>query len=411
MRHGENAREVIRRVKERLDEIKPSFPPGVRIVTTYDRSELIQHSVDNLKEELLFEILIVSLVIVLFLWHVPSAVVAIVTIPVAVLLAFVPMAAMGISSNIMSLAGIAISIGVLVDGAIVEVENIYKKLERWVQEGRKGDVHAARLEAMLEVGPSVFFSLLVIAVAFLPIFTLVDQEGRLFRPLAWTKNLALMIAALLALTLDPAFRMLFTRMEFVRFRPRWLASLVNQVTVGTYYPEARHPISRVLFRVYDPVCRAVLRHPKVTIAGAVLIVATTVPAYLALGHEFMPRLDEGVLLYMPTTLPGISVTEASRLLQLQDQVLKNFPEVERVFGKAGRAETSTDPAPFSMMETTIVLRPPSEWREKVRFYSSWAPEWLKALLLRRVWPDRISGEELEAEMDRALQIPGRVVGM
>jgi copper/silver efflux system protein len=406
MRHGENAREVIRRVKERLEEIKPSLPKGVRVVTTYDRSELIQRAISTLTHELLLEMLIVSLVILVFLWHIPSAIVPIITIPVSVLLAFVPMALLGISSNIMSLAGIAISIGVLVDGAIVEVENAYKKLELWEAGGRKGDFHAVRLEALLEVGPSVFFSLLVIAVAFLPIFTLVDQEGRLFRPLAWTKNLTMLIAAVLAVTLDPALRMLFTRMDFVAFRPRWLSWTFNQVTVGRYHPEEKHPISRVLFAVYGPACRAVLRHPKVTIAAALVVVATTVPVYLGLGHEFMPRLDEGTLLYMPTTLPGISVTEASRLLQAQDRILTSFPEVERVFGKAGRAETSTDPAPFSMMETTVLLRPPSQWRAKERFYSGWAPEWLKAAALRRVWPDRLSSEDLVEEMDRALRIPG-----
>jgi len=406
MRHGENAREVIRRVRERLREIETSLPQGVRVVTTYDRSELIQRAVDTLKHELVLEIAIVSLVILVFLWHIPSAIVPIVTIPVSVLLAFIPMWWLGISSNIMSLAGIAISIGVLVDGAIVEVENAYKKLELWIAGGRKGDFHAVRLEALLEVGPSVFFSLLVIAVAFLPIFTLVDQEGRLFKPLAWTKNLAMAIAALLAVTLDPALRMLFARMDFVQFRPRVICWLFNQVTVGRYYPEEKHPLSRVLFAVYEPACRAVLRHPWTTIGIAVVVVATTVPAYLGLGHEFMPRLNEGVILYMPTTLPGISVTEASRLLQVQDQRIKSFPEVERVLGKAGRAETSTDPAPFSMMETTVVLKPPSEWREKPRFYSSWAPRWLKDLLLARIWPDRISYEELIDEMDRKLQIPG-----
>ena len=407
MRHGENAREVIRRVKERLAEVAASLPKGVRVVTTYDRSELIQRSIDNLKHELLLEIAIVSLVILVFLWHIPSAIVPIITIPVSVLLAFIPMTFLGISSNIMSLAGIAISIGVLVDGAIVEVENAYKKLELWQHGGRKGDFHQVRLEALLEVGPSVFFSLLVIAVAFLPIFALVDQEGRLFKPLAWTKNLAMFIAALLALTLDPALRMLFARMDFVSFRPRWLAWLFNQATVGTYYQEEKHPISRLLFAVYEPACRFVLRWPKATIAAAMLVVLSTVPAYLRLGHEFMPPLNEGSLLYMPTTLPGISVTEASRLLQVQDRVLRSFPEVVSVFGKAGRAETSTDPAPFSMMETTVVLRPPEEWRSKERFYSSsaWAPEWLKSAL-RRVWPDRISREDLVAEMDRALQIPG-----
>jgi copper/silver efflux system protein len=406
MRHGENAREVIRRVKQRLAEVEPSLPEGVRLVTTYDRSELIQRSIDNLREELTLEIAIVCLVILLFLWHIPSAIVPIITIPVAVLLAFIPMSLMGLSSNIMSLAGIAISIGVLVDGAIVEVENAYKKLELWQEGGRKGDFHQVRLQALLEVGPSVFFSLLVIAVAFLPIFTLVDQEGRLFRPLAWTKNLAMFIAALLALTLDPALRMVFARMDFVHFRPRWLSWIVNQVTVGRYYPEERHPISRILFRAYEPACRLVLRHPRLTIAAALALVASTVPVYLQLGHEFMPPLNEGTILYMPTTLPGLSVAEASRLLQAQDRVLRSFPEVERVFGKAGRAETSTDPAPFSMMETTVVLKPAAQWRAQERWWSSWSPAWLANAVFRRAWPDHIAFETLVDEMDRALQIPG-----
>jgi len=406
MRHGENARDVIARVKDRLKEIEPSLPKGVRIVNTYDRSDLIQRSIDNLKHELLLEMLIVSLVILVFLWHIPSAIVPIITIPVSVLLAFIPMHFMGLSSNIMSLAGIAISIGVLVDGAIVEVENAYKKLELWQEGGRQGDFHEVRLQALLEVGPSVFFSLLVIAVAFLPIFTLVDQEGRLFTPLAWTKNLALAIAAVLALTLDPALRMMFARMDFVHFRPRWLSWIVNQVTVGRYYSEEKHPISRMLFAVYEPACRFVLRWPKSVIGAALLLVAITILPYSRLGHEFMPALNEGTILYMPTTLPGISVSEASRLLQMQDRILKSFPEVETVFGKAGRAETSTDPAPFSMMETTVVLKPPEEWRSKDRWYSSWAPEWLKALVFRRLSPDRLTWDELTAEMDKALQIPG-----
>jgi Cu(I)/Ag(I) efflux system membrane protein CusA/SilA len=406
MRHGENAREVIRRVKDRLREMAPSLPEGVRVVTTYDRSQLIQRAIDTLRSELVLQMLIVSAVILLFLWHVPSAIVPIVTIPVSVLLAFVPMSWMGISSNIMSLAGIAISIGVLVDGAIVEVENAYKKLERWEEDGRPGDFHAVRLEALLEVGPSVFFSLLLIAVAFLPIFTLVDQEGRLFKPLAWTKNLTMFVAAFLALTLDPALRMLFTRMDWVSFRPRWLSWLFNQVTVGRYHREERHPISRVLFALYEPPCRFVLRHPLATVLAAVLVVASSVPAYLALGHEFMPPLNEGTILYMPTTLPGLSVTEASRVLQVQDRVLRQFPEVLSVHGKAGRAETSTDPAPFSMMETVVQLQPEPQWRGRERFYSSWAPEWLKEGVLRRFWPDRISWEELIAEMDASLRIPG-----
>jgi Cu(I)/Ag(I) efflux system membrane protein CusA/SilA len=406
MRHGENALNVIERVKAKLDEMKPSLPEGVEVVATYDRSELIRKSVDNLKHELILEMIIVSIVILFFLWHIPSAIVPIITIPVSVALVFIPMYFMGITSNIMSLAGIAISIGVLVDGAIVEVENAYKKLEHWREEGGQGDFHAVRLEALLEVGPSVFFSLLVIAVAFLPVFTLVDQEGRLFKPLAYTKTLAMALAALLAVTLDPAVRMLFTRMENFRFRPRWLASLVNAVTVGRYYPEEKHPISRVLFWLYEKPCRLVLRWPKTTIALAALIVATTVPVYLKLGHEFMPPLNEGALLYMPTTFPGISVTEAQRLMQTQDRILRQFPEVISVHGKAGRADTSTDPAPFSMMETVVQLKPMSEWRNKPRFFSKW-PGPFRAVL-GRIWPEHISWDELVNEMDGALQIPGSV---
>ncbi len=406
MRHGENARAVIERVKARMKELEPSLPEGVRFVTTYDRADLITRAIGVLRHELLVEIAVVCLVILVFLWHIPSAIVPIITIPVAVLLAFVPMRLMGISSNIMSLAGIAISIGVLVDGAIVEVENAYKRLELWEHGGRKGDFHAVRLEALLEVGPSVFFSLLVIAVAFLPIFTLVDQEGRLFTPLAWTKNLTMFIAALLAITLDPALRMLFTRMDFPAWRPRPLSWLVGQVTVGRYYREERHPVSRVLFAIYEPAARTVLRFPRATIAAALLTVVSTIPVYQRLGHEFMPPLNEGSILYMPTTLPGISVAEASRLLQTQDRILRSFPEVVTVFGKAGRAETSTDPAPLSMMETTVILKPPPEWRPKSRWYSDLAPEWLQAALLRRIWPDRLSSDDLTAEMDAALQIPG-----
>jgi len=407
MRHGENALNVIKRVKAKLEELKPSLPEGVEIVTTYNRSGLIQESIDNLKHELIITMIIVSLVILFFLWHIPSAIVPIITIPISVVLVFIPMYMMGITSNIMSLAGIAISIGVLVDGAIVEVENAYKKLERWQEEGRHGDFHKIRLEALKEVGPSVFFSLLVIAVAFLPVFTLVEQEGRLFKPLAYTKTLAIALAAMLAITFDPAVRMLFARMDRFNFRPSWLAWIVNGITVGKYYPEEKHPISRVLFALYERPCRWVLRHPIITIVTSVLIMASAVPVYLKLGHEFMPPLNEGVILYMPTTLPGISVTEAQRLMEIEDRILKAFPEVVSVFGKAGRADTSTDPAPFSMMETTIVLKPPGEWRAKHRWYSSWAPEPLAAVF-GQIWPAHISWEELINEMDRALQIPGNV---
>jgi copper/silver efflux system protein len=406
MRHSENADKVIRRVKERLQELQPSLPKGVKVVTTYDRSELIEGSIRNLKEELILEIIIVSFVILIFLWHIPSAIIPIVTIPVSVLLSFIPMHLMGMNSNIMSLAGIAISIGVLVDGAIVEVENAYKKLELWIEGGRQGDFHAIRLEALKEVGPSVFFSLLVIAVAFLPVFTLVDQEGRLFRPLAFTKNFVMAIAAILAVTLDPAMRMVFARMDYFKFRLRFVSWIVNQVAVGKYYKEERHPISRLLFRIYESPARLVLKHPKTTILIALILVATTVPVYLRLGSEFMPPLNEGAILYMPTTLPGISVSEAQTILQHQDQMIRAFPEVERVFGKAGRAETSTDPAPFSMMETTVMLKPPSEWRFKKQWYSNWAPGWLKKYVLSRIAPEHISWDELIAELDQNVRIPG-----
>jgi len=404
MRYGENALNVINRVKARLKEIEPSLPSGVKVVVTYDRSELIEHAIKNLKEKLIEEMLIVSLVILIFLWHVPSAIIPIVTIPISVVLAFIPLYAMGLTSNIMSLSGIAISIGVLVDGAIVEVENAYKRLEQWIEGGRQGDYHAVRLNALKEVGPSVFFSLLVIAVAFMPIFTLVDQEGRLFRPLAWAKNLAMAIAAILAITLDPALRMLFTRMEPFRLRWPWASRLATTIAVGTYYPEEQHPVSRALFRVYEPACRFVLRHRRGTLLAALALVLTTIPIFLRLGSEFMPPLREGSLLYMPTTLPGISVTEAQRLLQMQDQILKSFPEVERVFGKSGRIESSTDPAPFSMMETVVVLKPERRWRAVRRWYS-WLPEVMKAPL-RPFWPDHISYEALIDEMDQALKIVG-----
>jgi Cu(I)/Ag(I) efflux system membrane protein CusA/SilA len=404
MRFGENALNVIGRVKDKIDSVRSSLPPGVELQPTYDRSVLIQSSIDNLKHELLLEMLIVSLVILVFLWHIPSAIVPIVTIPVSVTLAFIPMYYMSLTSNIMSLAGIAISIGVLVDGAIVEVENAYKKLQLWEAGGRVGDYHQVRLEALKQVGPSVFFSLLVIAVAFMPIFTLVDQEGRLFRPLAFTKNFAMAIAAGLAITLDPAMRMLFTRMDRIEFRPRAVSWLMHHAVVGTYYPEEKHPISRALFRIYEPACRLVLDYPKTVITLALLLVLTTVPIYLRLGSEFMPPLDEGTLLYMPTTLPGLSVTEAERLVQVSDRIIAQVPEVVRVFGKAGRADTSTDPAPFSMLETTILLKPHEQWRSVKRFYSGW-PEFLRAPL-RHIWWDRIGREDLIAELDQKLQFPG-----
>jgi Cu(I)/Ag(I) efflux system membrane protein CusA/SilA len=404
MRQGENALNVIERVKEKIAELKQGLPPGVEVVTTYDRSELIHNAIKTVKHKLIEEMIVVSIIILIFLWHVPSAIVPIITIPVSVALAFIPLFGIGQNANLMSLAGIAISIGVLVDGAIVEVENAYKKIERWIEAGKPGDFYHVRLEALMEVGPSVFFSLLVVAVSFLPIFTLMDQEGRLFKPLAYSKNFAMGIAALLALTLDPAMRMLFARVEPFTFKPKWLAWTATQLAVGKYYAEEKHPISVFLHRIYEPPCRFVVKHAKATIGVAVLLVVATIPAFLGLGSEFMPPLNEGTILYMPSTLPGLSETEAQRILQVQDRLIRTVPEVERVFGKAGRADTATDPAPFSMMETVIVLKGEEHWREKPRWFSSWAPGFLKAVL-RPVWRDRISQEEIVAELDRVVKLP------
>ena len=405
MRQSEDALAVINRVKERLVEIQKTLPAGVKIVTTYDRSDLIERSIATVKHELLIEIIIVSIIIIVFLWHLPSALIPIVTIPSAVILSFIPMKIFGLNANIMSLGGIAIAIGALVDASVVVIENAHKKLEAWEANGRQGDYKEILIHAVQEVGRPSFFSLLVIALSFMPIFALVAQEGRLFRPLAFTKNFAMAIAAVLAITLAPAMMMLVIRVKKIDFRPLWLSRIWNAITVGTIHSEQKHPISKVLFKLYTRPAKLVLRHPRVVIGIAVLIVVFTIPVYLKLGHEFMPPLNEGSLLYMPTTLPGISVAQAGALLQRQDQLLKQFPEVERVFGKAGRADTSTDPAPFSMMETIVVLKPPTEWRTKPRWYSNW-PDFLKPVF-RPFWPDTISSEELVNAMNAALTLPGQ----
>ena len=339
MRFGENAQKVIERVKQRIKDIEPTLPKGLKIVNTYDRSDLIDRSVDNLKHTLMEELIIVSIVIMVFLWHFPSAIIPIITIPVTVILAFIPIQMSGMTANIMSLGGIAIAIGAMIDAAVVVVEQTHKKLEHWDAEGRPGSYKDVVISAVKEVGGPSFFALLVIAVAFLPVFTLEAQEGRLFKPLAFTKNFAMAIAAVLAITLDPAMRLLFTRMDNFNFRPRWLARIVNAVLVGKIHSEDNHPVSRPLMKLYHPVVEFVLEHKWKTIAAAVIAMALTVPVFFKLGSEFMPPLDEGTLLYMPTTLPGMSVTEASRLLQVQDKIIKSFPEVERVFGKAGRVES------------------------------------------------------------------------
>jgi len=405
MRQGQNALQVIERVKQKLHEIEPALPEGVRIVTAYDRSELILRSIDNLKSTLIEELVVVSLVILVFLWHLPSAVIPMLTIPIAILISFIPMRAMGLTSNIMSLGGIAIAIGAMVDAAIVVVEQTHKRLEEWERGGRQGDYREVVVGAVKEVGGPSFFALLVIAVSFLPVLTLEAQEGRLFKPLAYTKNLAMIVAAVLAITLDPAMRLLFTHARNFEFRPRWLAQVASAVLVGKIHSEERHPISRLLIRVYEPVCAWSLRWKWVVIGGAVAAVVATVPAYQKLGSEFMPPLDEGSILYMPSTLPGISIAQAQRILETTDQVLASFPEVASVLGKAGRAETATDPAPLSMLETVVVLRPQNEWRKVDTWYSSWAPEWAKRIL-RHVTPDHISTEELIRQMNEALRVPG-----
>jgi len=405
MRQGQNALDVIDRVKAKIREVEPGLPAGVKIVPVYDRSELIQRSIDTLKSTLIEVILTVVAIILLFLWHIPSSFIPIITIPIAVLIAFIPFRMLGITANIMSLGGIAIAVGTLVDAAIVVVEQTHKKLEEWEQAGRKEDYRAVIVTAIKQVAGPSFFALLVIAVSFLPVLTLEAEEGRLFRPLAYTKTLTMIVAALLAVTLDPALRLFMTHLKNFNFRPRWLSRTANAVLVGTIHSEKKHPVSRVLIRLYEPVASWTLRRKWVVITAAFALVAATVPVYLELGSEFMPPLDEGSLFYMPTTMPGISITEAQKLLQVTDRIIKQFPEVDRVLGKAGRAETSTDPAPLSMLETVISLRPKSEWRRVKTWYSSWAPGWVKSVF-RHITPDHISRDALIGEMNEALIIPG-----
>jgi Cu(I)/Ag(I) efflux system membrane protein CusA/SilA len=405
MRSGQNALEVIERVKHKLHEIEPSLPPGVKIVPVYDRSQLIQRAISNVKGTIIEVVVTVVLIILVFLWHFPSAAIPIVTMPVVVLVSFIPFRLLGISANIMSLAGVAIAFSELVDASIVVVEQTHKKLELWEKEGRERDYRQVVLAAIKEVAGPTFFALLVLAIAFLPVLTLEGQEGRMFKPLAYTKTLAMVVAAVMAITLDPALRLLLTRVERFRFRPHWLCRVVNALLIGNIRSEDEHPISRRLMRIYEPVVRWTLRWKWAVVGTAVALVALSVPLFLNLGTEFMPPLDEGAILYMPTTMPGISIAQAQSLLETSDRILARFPEVERVLGKAGRAETSTDPAPLSMLETVIILKPRSEWRHVATWYSSWAPETVQRLL-RHVTPDVISSDELIRQMDAAVKAPG-----
>ncbi|KAB2970670.1 efflux RND transporter permease subunit [Zoogloea sp.] len=361
-RYGQNALEVIHNLKDKIAEIGPGLPEGVTVQTVYDRSELIHRAIETLKRTLIEESLIVALVCVVFLLHLRSALVAILMLPVGVLMAFIAMRLLGMNSNLMSLGGIAIAIGAMIDAAIVMIENAHKHLER-LPEGHSG---RERFEAMLgackEVGPALFFSLLIITVSFLPVFTLEGQEGRLFSPLAYTKTFSMAAAALLSISLVPVLMLLFIR--------------------GRILPEAKNPVNRLLIWGYRPVIAWVMRWKKLTIALAVLVLALSVYPASRLGSEFMPTLNEGSLLYMPASLPGMSMTKAAELMQTQDKIIKSFPEVASVFGKAGRANTATDPAPPEMFETVINLKPQSEWRPGM------------------------TTDGLIAELDKALQFPG-----
>lgn len=363
VRFGENVLSVIDRVKEKIEkDIKPSLPKGVKVVTTYDRSDLIIRSIHTLKEEIIKLSVAVSVVCIVFLFHLPSALVVILTLPVAIIISFICMYYLGVTSNIMSLSGIAIAIGAMVDASIIMVENAHKKLEEWEHAGRPGSRTDVIIEASKEVGPSLFFSLLVITIGFFPVFTLEAQAGRLFKPLAYTKTFAMLFSAFLAVTLTPVLMTLFIR--------------------GKIKPEHDNIIIRFLEKIYRPRVMFSLKHPKLVIAIAFLLVAVTVYPLMKLGKEFMPPLDEGTLFYMPTTVPGASVSEVSKILRLQDSLLIQIPEVSQVFGKAGRAESATDPAPLEMFETVINLKPESEWRPGM------------------------TTEKLKNELNDAVQIPG-----
>ncbi len=346
MRYGENALNVIDGIKKKMEEIKASLPEGVRIVPTYDRSELISNAIDTLREKLIEESIVVALVCIVFLWHVRSALVAIITLPIAIILSFLPMMWLGLTSNIMSLGGIAIAIGAMVDAAIIMVENAHKALEHFRDEhGREPD-RAEHIRVIVDaaktVGRPLFFSLLVITVSFIPVFSLTAQEGRLFKPLAFTKTFAMFFAAMLGITVVPVLMLLLVR--------------------GKITPEVRNPVNRFLIWAYQPFVNFVLRFRWLTLSAALLVLVATYYPYSKLGSEFMPPLNEGTILYMPTSVPGMAIGEATKILQIQDRMLRKIPEVTRVFGKAGSAETPTDPAPVAMFETVVALKPPDQWR-------------------------------------------------
>lgn len=358
MRYGQHALDVIDRVKKKIDELRPSLPEGVEIIATYDRSKLIHRAISVLRDKLIEEIIIVLLVTAIFLFHIRSSFVVIITLPAAVIMSFILMKQLGITSNIMSLAGIAIAIGAMVDASIVMVENAHKQLEHFPEKDRVDVI----IDAAKQVGKPLFFSLLIITISFMPVFTLEAQEGRLFKPLAFTKTFAMLFASLLSITLAPALMVLFIK--------------------GKISAESKNPISRILIFIYKPVVKLVLKFRWLTVILAIAAVIVTIPIYKKLGSEFMPALNEGTIFFMPTTFPGISVQEATKSLQIQNKIIKQFPEVERVYGKVGKAETATDPAPMEMAETIVMLKPENEWRKGV------------------TW------EGLIGEMNSAMEVPG-----
>ena len=404
MRSGENANDVISRVKKKIEDLKPSLPDGVEIVETYNRSDLIKRSISTLTNTLILEMIVVAFVIVIFLLHIPSTLVPIITLPSAVVISFTLMYLMDVSANIMSLGGIAIAIGAMVDAAVVVVENCHKRIEEFKNSASQESIDTVIIKAIKEVSPASFYSLLVISVSFLPIFALEAQEGRLFKPLAYTKTFAMLAASMLSITLVPALLITFAKTKEITKGPTWFTNIVNLVFASNIRSEENHPISKFLFKIYGPVVDWVVENRKKVVGIALLMVLATVPVYFKLGNEFMPPLNEGTILYMPTTMPGISVTEAQAILQKQDKILKSFPEVLSVHGKAGRASTATDPAPLSMMETVIVLKDQREWRKKKRWYS-FLPGFLQ-WPFKMITPDYISWEELILEMNNKMKFPG-----
>ncbi|MBI5021757.1 MAG: efflux RND transporter permease subunit [Ignavibacteriales bacterium] len=362
MRYGENAKDVIERVKEKIVEVQKGLPKGVEIKTAYDRSDLIERSINTLRSALIEEALIVSLVVMVFIFHFRSALRILIELPVSVLMAFILMKQFGITSNIMSLGGLAIAIGVLVDSSIVLVENAYRNIAHAQHEGGVIDYTEISIRSAQQVGRAIFFSLAIIVVSFLPVFLLEGQEGKLFHPLAFTKTFALAASAIISITLVPM--------------------LMTMLMRGKFKPEEKNPISRFVMKIYEPILKRALKFRKTTLALNLLALLITIPMILSIGSEFMPPLDEGSLLFMPVTLPNVSITEAKRILQVQDKIIADFPEVDQVLGKVGRAETSTDPAPISMIESIILLKPKSQWRKGM------------------------TKDDIISQLDQKLQIPG-----